>query len=285
MAITKCYAGVDGAPYLSGTAGAMIAVLDYFLVTKLGWTKPYSGTNQAVYKSGVGDYLKVVDTGATTFTVQGYETMSALATGTVPYPSSGALTITKSDTASAANREWQAISNGSTFILHLNTVAGGGFTNSNSLLFGRIKPIDPAIAYNSFIWANQGGNGFTPAWTNDGRAAFPRSYDGSVGGFDMNRIWGMVGQTPVESGSTNFPPPPNKVLGGILLDRWFARELGTVGVPFRGVIPGLWGCANDVASLSNRDTISGGSGALAGKTFELWKTYYGGVWIETSDTW
>ena len=35
----------SGAPTLSGTAGSLVAVLDFCLVTTLGWTKPFSGTN------------------------------------------------------------------------------------------------------------------------------------------------------------------------------------------------------------------------------------------------
>lgn len=40
----------SGAPVLNGVIGSLIAVLDYAVVGRLGWTKEFSGANKAIYK-------------------------------------------------------------------------------------------------------------------------------------------------------------------------------------------------------------------------------------------
>jgi hypothetical protein len=57
-----------------------------------GWTRPFTGTNLRAYKSaspqGHGQYLRVNDAGADNTRVVGYETMTAISTGTGPFPTS-----------------------------------------------------------------------------------------------------------------------------------------------------------------------------------------------------
>mgnify|MGYP000538869411 CR=1 FL=1 len=43
-----------GAPALSGSAGSLITVLDFCLVTTLGWTKT-AGTNNGIYRAPTGN--------------------------------------------------------------------------------------------------------------------------------------------------------------------------------------------------------------------------------------
>lgn len=81
----------SGAPTLNGTAGALIAVLDWALETgdaTNGWEKVYTGTNKAVYRSRYGNrhYLRVDDTSTTAATVRGYESMTDVDTGVDPFP-------------------------------------------------------------------------------------------------------------------------------------------------------------------------------------------------------
>lgn len=58
----------------------------------LGFSKVFSGTNLAVYKStdprSKGHFLRVSDTGSTEARVIGYENMTAVSTGTGPFPTS-----------------------------------------------------------------------------------------------------------------------------------------------------------------------------------------------------
>ena len=62
----------------------------------IGWSKPFSGTNIAVYKStdpqSYGMYLRVDDTDAQNTRVVGYETMSDVNTGTGPFPTNAQMT-------------------------------------------------------------------------------------------------------------------------------------------------------------------------------------------------
>lgn len=54
MAITHLTNATPGAPTLTGAIGSLIALLDFCLVTALGWTKAQSGTNLATYISPTG---------------------------------------------------------------------------------------------------------------------------------------------------------------------------------------------------------------------------------------
>lgn len=70
----------------NGTATGTITVK----MAAAGWTKSFSDTNLAVYKSSDpasnGHFLRVADTDAVTPRVLGYENMTAVSTGTGPFP-------------------------------------------------------------------------------------------------------------------------------------------------------------------------------------------------------
>ncbi len=119
-----------GAPALSGSAGALITVLDAVLVgsggiaygstSSSGWTKPSlggtnPGTNVSVYQQGSGSngfYLRVNDSGAAVGAdesgggantraarLRGYESMTGVSTGTLAFPT------TAQDTAGLCPRK------------------------------------------------------------------------------------------------------------------------------------------------------------------------------------
>jgi hypothetical protein len=88
-----------GAPAISTAVGTLITVLDAVLVhgygsgldvkTPLGWTKEFSGVNRAVYKSGAGSlgtYYYVGDYLAGYAKFVGFESMTAIETGTGQFP-------------------------------------------------------------------------------------------------------------------------------------------------------------------------------------------------------
>lgn len=103
----RVYKSTDaGAPQLSGTNGSMIEVLSAVLVDGYGtgadlkpgagWTRPFTGTNKAVYRNsptgGTGHYFRIQDdgevrTGIAYITgVRGYTNMSDVDTGDNPFP-------------------------------------------------------------------------------------------------------------------------------------------------------------------------------------------------------
>lgn len=78
------------------------------------WTKVYTGTNKAVYRStdpaGTGGYLRIDDTGTTSARVVMYETMTDVDTGTNPAPTPAALAgggyWAKSSVANSTANRW-----------------------------------------------------------------------------------------------------------------------------------------------------------------------------------
>jgi hypothetical protein len=107
---------VSGTP-ASGT-GTIVAC-----VAPLGWTRSFTGTNLAAFRSNEGEgtrlYLRVDDTGTTTARLRGYEVMSDVNTGTGTFPTdaqlSGGLWIGKSDAASTSSRPWVLVGDGYEF--------------------------------------------------------------------------------------------------------------------------------------------------------------------------
>lgn len=83
-------------------------------VAALGWSKVFSGTNLAAYRSpnvaGTGVYLRVDDNNAMDARVVGYETMTDISTGAGPFPTtaqvSGGGYWPKADAATGAVRRW-----------------------------------------------------------------------------------------------------------------------------------------------------------------------------------
>ena len=100
----RSYSSLDiGALQLTDTNNSLNAVLKSVLVDGYGskpgagWTMPFSGTNTAVFQQGAGGnnrFFRFVDAGylGTTNRVafcRGYESMTAVSTGTGPFPTTG----------------------------------------------------------------------------------------------------------------------------------------------------------------------------------------------------
>lgn len=121
MAIPKFYESTDAsAPALTGENGSLIAVLDAILVdgygakAAAGWTKPYSGTNLAVYQSATGRLLHVQDDGARISAAFARIRGATSATGAEvadlvgAHPSTGNATWGKTAAANTTERAWKA---------------------------------------------------------------------------------------------------------------------------------------------------------------------------------
>lgn len=144
MTTVTVYRSSDAsAPVLTGTAGTLTALLDACLVngysgqTAAGWTKPFAGTNQGVYKNsavdGTGFSLFVNDNGpgaglGREARVCGFEVPTALGTGTGQFPTIGQLAIgigqgviRKSNTADTVARNWTLIADDTVFYLFAET--------------------------------------------------------------------------------------------------------------------------------------------------------------------
>ena len=146
-----------------------------------GFTKTFSGTNKAVYRSNDlssrRHYFRIVDDGTTSGGARearlwGYETMSDVDTGTGMYPTVGqhsnGFFCQKSDTADATGRNWVLITDGKTvyhFAYISSATASGDITapgaNMNAFGFGDALEFKPGDAYLSWVTGNSTANQFS----------------------------------------------------------------------------------------------------------------------------
>jgi hypothetical protein len=270
----------SSAPTLDGQAGSLVAVLDACLVngygskSAAGWTKPYSATNKGVYLGSAGHYLDVDDSGAGAATTQeanvrGYETMSAVATGTGPFPTtaqaaSPGLYIRKSAAANSTTRGWVLIADGTTF--HLFTLPGDTANVYNSFTFGRFYSFKSSDTYRSLIFTKSSsgsaggglgiGAGASPINLTGGLYV-PRTYLGT--GTSLQGGYQGIGTTL--SGPFNGPNPPDSL---VYLSRFLLHE-GSAASGLRGYLRGVYQLVT-AAGMADGDTFSG-TGDFAGRTF------------------
>lgn len=319
MAVTLYRWDDASAPVLNGTAGSLIAVLDACLVNgygskaALGWTKEFSGTNAAAYRAAGGTrrWLDVVETSTTQASLRGYGAMTALSTGTDPFPTvaqmSSGITHYKA-AAGTTPRPWVLVGDAKRFYLISNssldaTSAGmdQAYTNtaSQGSFFGDLVSYVPGDTWQAAL-IGSAASGATPGQLGVVNSFFStvvghylaRAYDqvtGSLAAISKHRPRGYtnVSVMGATGDASNYPDPAH---GGMNLERVYVGEVGGSGFRVtRGHMPGMW------QPLHNRpgtpmDTFTGRAGtALAGKTFVILpvqsQTTAGSCCIEISDTW
>lgn len=298
------YAGLT-----NGTVGSLIAVLDSILLPQ-GWTKPYTGTNLAAYRSAGTHptYLNVQDnapTSATEAWLTGYETMSAVNTGTGAYPNAPLGNVTpngafyvcrKSATADSTVRVWRAYADAATLYLFIQADGFGGSGNWEAFFFGLFDSLAAGDAYaNLCIGRNRTGSTNTYDCadllsglislngTDAGAGVADRSYTGVASPVGLRRVGdaALIGGAQQAMG-IGLVPFPNNPDGKIYVSPVRAFETTQV---YRGTYRGLWSSCHPVASFNDGDTWSG-TGSLGGKTFQVVKpSSNGGLFIvETSAT-
>lgn len=287
-----------------------------------GWTKDFTATSKATFRNspstGTGFYLDVNDAGpgAGTFKearVSGFETMSAVATGTGQFPTTAQqatnLFLRKSNTADATARPWVIVADETCFYLFVETGDFSSPTKTHAFMFGDIFSYKTSDVYRCMIAANatenaagaidsglmvKNGVGFGLATATSGHyLARGTSGTGSSiacgkhddagknadGGGNNTLIGGSVVNTFVY---------PNPADNGLYMSPLFIHHTGCV----RGYLKGLWSPLQYLP-LGHGDTFSG-TGALAGKTFlsqvtrgvTVGNSYpTGEMFVETSNTW
>lgn len=307
MAWTRYDSTDPSAPVLSGTSGSLIALLDAVLINgygtqpAAGWTKPFTGTNKAVYYNGTATakkYVRILDDGSLTAAAQdagirGFDSMSDVDNGTIPMPSAaqqpsngGSNVIHKSSTASATARPWTIFGDGRTVILCISTnhIVGLYFVT----YFGEYYSLKVGdthafciMAYNG-VSAGVGPSGATGTYWFDGRNMSPGTFvpvaavsrlvagnlsggASSIAGFGTTSGFGQ----PANPGTTacarlSYPNPTDNSI-------WLSPiGIGTSesGLCIRGFMRGLYSPDHWLSAMSHGDTFSG-SGDLAGKSFSL----------------
>jgi hypothetical protein len=311
MTVTVLTEASASAPSLTGTAGSLISVLDYCLVTTLGWTKPYSGTNLAAYKAPAGSngfYLYVDDSTGQNARVRGYEAMTSISAGTNPFPTdtqvSGGLYVYKSNASTSAIRQWTFVSNGKMFYF-LRDITGNGRSSSSSdwqvLAFGDLMSYKSGDSYGTIIiseatasqtttsgvFCSSTGNYVSAISAASGTGHYIARAHTQIGTSTpagKYAEWGGGGQNSSPAIGNGGLTYPSAVDGQMHLSPLWAIE--NAGVGKRGLIPGIWVPLHAISNFTGGDTFTG-AGALAGRTFLIARTngWSYGFMIETSDTW
>lgn len=318
MPVTVYRSTDSGAPTLNGTVGALVTVLDAILVNgygskaAAGWTKPFSGTNKAVYRQGGGNqfYFRLQDdglredgssatAGAKEAKLRGYESMTDVDSGSAPFPTTAQMatstgpTVRKSYTADSTARAWVAIADNRT----LYFFAATGDLSSVYFAFwcGEFYSLVPGDSYRAGIIVRSAENSTTNSQETFSTLAgigttqtgqyYVRPYSGvgtAVGGAKHGDS--TKGSTSEYVGTVAFPNPAD---GGLYLAPITLTESGSI---IRGRLRGCWQPCHAVSNFSDGQTFSG-TGALAGKTFLAVKIIRGSsgsdavLFIETSETW
>ena len=320
------------APVLSGQAGALVALLDACLVdgygakSNAGWTKPFTATNKRAYRNstttGTGFYLDVDDSGPGAGTykearLRGYEVMTAVATGTGPFPTvaqaTNGLFVRKSITLDSVARPWVLIADATVFYLFIESGDYTLPTRATGFSFGDFFSYKTSDAFRCQITGRDVEN------SGDGQyERFPQTFDIATG-TGLNMIApghyiargsnGLGGSIPfgLHGNLALFPSPisypgvmanmmyayvqnalqyPNSVDNGLYMSPAFIQHNSSL----RGYLKGLWMPCH-ILPLGHGDVFSG-TGALAAKAFlsQQFSAYSQGMigagcFMETSNTW
>lgn len=305
----RIYRSTDsGAPVLTGQVGSAITLLDAVLVNgygskpAAGWSKAFTGTNKAAYRSGAlaeaRHYIRVHDAGALGVgareaLVRGYMAMTDVDTGTDPFPSVAQATdgqsLGKSQTLDATARPWVIAADHRTFIVLVMV----GYWQLH--YFGEIQSFTPGDAYHAAIIAPNANS------TPDGFTANPFAYLSFPGAADVTyptitghflaRGYTQTG-TAVPAGkigaSTLIRPYPinadgfsndgwgwlprvNPADGAVYLVDFL---MGETSWAIRGRLRGLYAMGHRGSLWTSGETFPG-AGAFVGKSFEVfWLTPY-----------
>ena len=293
-----------GAPQLTGAPGSLISVLNYCLVTGMGWSVAYTATNQAAYQQPAGSngfFLNVNDSTGQNAQLCGFETMSAIGVGVNQSPpvadvGTGGGYLYKSGTQDTTARPWVMYSNGKLFYLcyyGYGTVGSSMTMGSwhNMFVFGDFPSFKAGDAFNTIILSESApSQNSSSSPVNSNYSSFfyqPAGVGTSVmraatqigTAFAPSRWSDWGGGANMSSFGTGTIPYPSSIDGGINIAKVYVGE----SAGRRGVLPGLWWWCHSTF-LNPFDTFNG-AGALAGRSFVCLPAVQGMYVIETSDTW
>lgn len=243
----------------------------------VGWAKAFSGTNQASYRPATGNrlYVDVDDSAASSARsarIRGYETMSAVLTGTNPFPTIAQLALTaslviyKSSTADATTRPWILYADDQAFYLFVQYSGTTGVWScaafGDAVSFGTGDPWatgiigNPESASTATLQATHFGTLVQSVTTNTNHY-LARNYAGSAGAIAFGKITESVAGTGMGSAGYTYPAP---VDSGAHVAPVRIVESTTP----RGVFPGIFVPLHN-KPLTQGDPVTGVTG-LSGHT-------------------
>jgi hypothetical protein len=241
-----------------------------------GWSKVYSGTNKAVYRSndvqahGGGMYLRVDDSSTTTPRVVGYESMSDVDTGTGPFPTSTQLSgggYWYKSGAGATVRGYALFGDSRTFYIAFNP----GYPTYNTHVlrgFGDgISRRPTGDAYAVFLCANNSSGNDVSGALDRGDGSYtwtPRPYIG-LGTAEAGRSLPFVGGSGMSGAENILGSFPNPVDGSLILSKRYWST--NTNQPPRFDFPGILSVPQSglAAAFGSVSTVPG-TGDLAGRT-------------------
>ena len=249
------------------------------------WTKVYSGTNLAVYRStdpqSNGHYLRVDDTGTTSARVRGYEEMTDVNTGTGPFCTdtqmSGGGYWWKSASANTNASKWKLFGDSRFFGVAVAAASSSSTVNiaAPAKGFGDALALAPGgDAWNTVLSAN-GNNSSNSALYGAldnssvsatlGFVVSPRSWTGLGSAVLLNSLPYIGATTAVSGADATLGIVPSEIDGRIKPTRRFLSEQGT-NKPPRSEIPGVMSIPQTGAlSILNDGDMLAGADDLAGR--------------------
>ncbi len=297
MVAPTVYKSTDSsAPTISGTAGDLIAALYAILVTgygskaAAGWTRPYTGTNKAVFQQGggLGRCLRIDDSNAFSARPSLYTTMTSVDAGDHLAPAGTLPYWHKSTVSSSTQRPWVCLATAQTFyliILANLTSLGNGDGGDSHCACGDF--VDPAPACGLSRTFLIGAITTTPATSfsysqhvlvSNGTTINGHYAIGDISGFVLGnthpfgkRACGSNSSPPI-SGLSTLVAYPDGPTGGLNISRFLA--IGPQGsYNWLGWMPGLWFVHHEPTTLTSLDTFTGASGQdIDGNSFLIVRT-------------
>lgn len=243
----------DATGVSNGTATGTITAI---MSTPTGWTKAFSGTNKAAYKSTTsasGCYFRVDDSGAYNNAngqpARGYESMTDVDTGTAPFPTTAqqANFNWRRSTDASGDRLWALVADDQFFYLFVRIAAAN--TANTIMLFGDINSFDPL---DSFACVCSGASNFSSGAS--GAAAISsnsplsggsastglyiaRPHGAGGAGADACSIAHIGGDSNNFSASATYNTATSSIAGGMLLARGGVIFDNSLGRKPHGMLP------------------------------------------------
>lgn len=250
-----------------------------------GWEKPFTGTHMAAYRSrevaSPRHFLRVRDSYGAYATVAGFESMTAISTGTARFSRAASLDSNQSAWQKSQAADAQPVpyllaadSRAVLIALSVGVPQSPSYVTSNVRGFG--DPVvlapggDPWCTFLSASTFDQGGvnegalSGVSAAAGSLGSVVVPRRPNGTAGVQSLGTRPMAGAVVGVISGDdATLGPAPSAIDGAVLLSRMLLAQAD--GTP-RAVVPGMWYVPQSgAAALFGRGDVLAGAGDLIGR--------------------
>lgn len=293
----------SGAPTLSGTIGALAAVLDWALV-QAGWTILYSSSNARIYETVNGLLLHINDDNAQFCTVRGVEAAAGATSFTDPYPTVAQHAVSvwrKSSLSSGAAINFDIAITDDCVVLVTEYSASSMISDLG--VFGRpVTPYDDTFA--SLLVSRKTTSASSSF---DSMSAMESSTEGG-GGTEIYWMRDVTGATKSTTGKLYLSGSRLGVVSGMPVARGGYQNMivrepvavndsgsvsvtsGVLALSRRGYIPHLWsGVHNGPDTLTPANTFEDSAYNPGAEFKPFFGIVSGGIkgWaiFETTDTW